>query len=200
VIRIVIAEDQGMVLGALAKLLALEDDLQVVGRAADGATAWSLVERLQPDVLVSDIEMPGLTGLDLAARIRDAKLATRVLIVTTFGRPGYLRRALDAGVRGYLLKDQPSEELAAAVRRVASGQRVVAPELAEAAWDAPDPLNERERETLRLAELGHSNKEIADALGLSPGTVRNYLSEAAQKLGADNRVEAARIARANGWL
>lgn len=199
-IRVVVAEDQGMVLGALARLLALEDDIEVVGRAPDGLAAWALVERLLPDVLVSDIEMPGLTGLELAARMRDAKLPTRVLIVTTFGRPGYLRRALDAGVRGYLLKDQPSEELAAAVRRIAAGGRVVAPDLAAAAWDAPDPLNDRERAVLRLAEEGRSNKEIADALALSPGTVRNYLSEAAQKLGADNRVEAARIARSNGWL
>jgi two-component system response regulator DesR len=199
-IRVVVAEDQAMVLGALAALLALEHDIEVVGRAADGAAAWRLVEDLRPDVLVSDIEMPGATGLELACRIRDAKLPTRVLIVTTFGRPGYLRRALDAGVRGYLLKDQPSEELTAALRRVAAGSRAIAPELAEAAWDAPDPLSDRERSVLRMAEEGQSNKEIAESLGLSPGTVRNYLSEAAQKLGADNRVEAARIARANGWL
>lgn len=199
-IRVVVAEDQGMVLGALATLLGLEPDIEVVGRAADGTAAWALVQRERPDVLLSDIEMPGLTGLDLAARIRDGGLPVRVLIVTTFGRPGYLRRALDAGVRGYLLKDQPSEELAAAVRRVAAGGRVVAPELAEAAWGGADPLSERERAVLRLAEEGRSNKEIADALGLSPGTVRNYLHEAAGKLGADNRVEAARIARANGWL
>jgi two-component system response regulator DesR len=200
VIRVVVAEDQGMVLGALATLLGLEPDIEVVGRAADGTAAWALVQRERPDVLLSDIEMPGLTGLELAARIRDAGLPVRVLIVTTFGRPGYLRRALDAGVRGYLLKDQPSEELAAAVRRVAADGRVVAPELAEAAWGGADPLSERERAVLRLAEEGRSNKEIADALGLSPGTVRNYLHEAAGKLGADNRVEAARIARANGWL
>ena len=199
-IRVVVAEDQGMVLGALATLLGLEPDIEVVGRAADGTAAWALVQRERPEVLLSDIEMPGLTGLELAARIRDAGLPVRVLIVTTFGRPGYLRRALDAGVRGYLLKDQPSEELAAAVRRVAAGGRVVAPELAEAAWGGADPLSERERAVLRLAEEGRSNKEIADALGLSPGTVRNYLHEAAGKLGADNRVEAARIARANGWL
>ena len=199
-IRVLVAEDQGMVLGALAALLALEVGISVVGKAADGLEAWTLVEKLAPDVLVSDIEMPGLTGLDLAERIRAARLACRVLIVTTFGRPGYLRRALDAGVTGYLLKDQPSEQLAAAIHKVALGQRVIAPELAEIAWAPSSPLSERERAVLRLAEQGRSNKEIADSLGLSPGTVRNYLHEAAQKLAAVNRVEATRIARANGWL
>ena len=199
-IRVLVAEDQGMVLGALAALLALERGISIVGKAADGLQAWNLVEKLAPDVLVSDIEMPGLTGLDLAERIRAARLACRVLIVTTFGRPGYLRRALDAGVTGYLLKDQPSEQLAAAIHKVALGQRVIAPELAEIAWAPSSPLSERERAVLRLAEQGRSNKEIADSLGLSPGTVRNYLHEAAQKLDAANRVEATRIARANGWL
>ena len=199
-IRVVVAEDQAMVLGALATLLELEADIEVVGRARDGEEAWTLVKQQAPAVLLSDIEMPRLTGLELAQRIADRKLQTRILIVTTFGRPGYLRRALDAGVRGYLLKDQPSEQLADAVRAVAAGRRVVAPELAESAWDATDPLTERERAVLRLAEQGLSNKEIADALSLSPGTVRNYLHEAAQKIGADNRVEATRIARANGWL
>jgi two-component system, NarL family, response regulator DesR len=199
-IRVVVAEDQGRVLGALAALLALEPDIEVVGRAPDGQVAWTLVQRERPDVLLSDIEMPGLTGLELAARVQAERLPVQVLIVTTFGRPGYLRRAMDAGVRGYLLKDQPSEELAAAVRRVAAGQRVVAPELAEAAWGSPDPLSDRERAVLRLAEQGRSNKEIAEVLGLTHGTVRNYLHEAASKLGAENRVEAARIARFNGWL
>jgi two-component system response regulator DesR len=199
-IRVFVAEDQGMVRGALAALLALESDIEVVGTAADGFTAWREIERLVPDVLVSDIEMPGLTGLDLAQRIREAQLRCRVLIVTTFGRPGYLRRAMDAGVSGYLLKDQPSEQLAAAVRKLSLGQRVIAPELAESAFTAASPLSERERAVLRLAEEGRSNKDIADALCLSPGTVRNYLHEAAQKLDAANRVEATRIARANGWL
>ncbi len=199
-IRVLVAEDQGMVLGALAALLALEVDIEIVGRAADGLEAWALVQRLKPEVLVSDIEMPGMTGLDLAENIRAAGIACRVLIVTTFGRPGYLRRAMDAGVTGYLLKDQPSEQLAAAVRKVALGQRAIAPELAQAAWSAPTPLGEREREVLKLVEEGRSNKEIADALSLSTGTVRNYLHEAAQKLGAGNRIEATRIARANGWL
>jgi two-component system response regulator DesR len=199
-IRILVAEDQAMVLGALAALLALEPDLEVVGRAADGAEAWTLVERLRPDVVVTDIEMPGASGLELAERIQAAHLPTRVLVVTTFGRPGYLRRAQDAGVLGYLLKDHPSEQLADAVRQVARGRRVIAPELAAAAWSAPNPLGERERAVLRLAEEGQSNKQIAEALGLSPGTVRNYMHEAAEKLDAANRVEATRIARSNGWL
>lgn len=200
-IRVVVAEDQSLVLGALAALLGLEDDIEVVGRACDGPSALDLVSALAPDVLVSDIEMPGLTGLDVAERLAAARAPTRVLIVTTFGRAGYLRRALNAGVRGYLLKDGPSHLLAEAVRTVARGGRAIVPELADALWDAPaNPLTERERGALRLAEEGRSNREIAVALQLSPGTVRNYLSEAAQKLGAANRVEAGRMARANGWL
>lgn len=199
-IDVVVAEDQAMVLGALSALLELEGDIRVVGRAPDGGTALDLVRAHRPDVLVADIEMPGMTGLDVAAALQAAGARTRVLIVTTFGRPGYLRRALEAGVRGYLLKDTPSDTLAAAVRKVAAGGRAIAPELMEAAWDAADPLNDRERQLLRLAEEGRSNKEIAEMLGLSPGTVRNYLHEASQKLDAANRVEAARIARANGWL
>ncbi len=200
-IRVVVAEDQSLVLDALAALLALESDIEVVGRARDGAAALAVVDDLKPDVLVSDIEMPVLTGIEVAERLKTAGSRTRVVIVTTFGRAGYLRRALDAGVRGYLLKDGPSAVLADAVRRVAAGGKAIAPELAEAVWDAaPDPLTERERSVLRMAEAGNSNKTIGEALGLSPGTVRNYLSEAAQKLGAGNRIEAGRIARSNGWL
>ncbi len=200
-IRVVVAEDQALVLDALAALLALEDDIEVVGRARDGAAALEVLDALKPDVLVSDIEMPGLTGIEVAERLKASGSRTRVVIVTTFGRAGYLRRALDAGVRGYLLKDGPSAVLAEAVRKVAAGGKAIAPELAEAVWDAaPDPLTERERAVLRMAEAGDSNKTIGEALGLSPGTVRNYLSEAAQKLGAGNRIEAGRIARSNGWL
>jgi two-component system response regulator DesR len=200
-IRIVIAEDQSLVLGALAALLDLEEDFEVVGRATDGASALALALSIRPDVLVSDIEMPELSGIDVAARLKAEGSPTRVLIVTTFGRPGYLRRALDAGVRGYLLKDGPSAVLASAVRTIVAGGRAIAPELADTIWDAiPDPLTERERAVLRLADEGRSNRAIATALDLSPGTVRNYLSEAAQKLGAANRIEAARIARTNGWL
>ncbi len=199
-IRLVLAEDQGMLLGALATLLGLEPDLEVIARASDGPSALAALRQHRPDVLLTDIEMPGCSGLDLAEAVRRDALPTRVLIVTTFGRPGYLRRAMDAGVRGYLLKDAPSAELAAAVRRVARGERVIATELLLQAFDAADPLNDRERQVLRLAEEGRSAKEIAEALGLAPGTARNYLYEASQKLGAANRIEAARIARAQGWL
>ena len=200
-IRLVVAEDQGLVLAALVALLSLDDDFEVVGRATDGASALAMVRDLAPDVLVSDIEMPAMTGLDVAEAIRAEKLPTRVVIVTTFGRAGYLRRAMDAGVRGYLLKDAPAEVLADAIRRVASGGRAIAPELSETLWDTPaDPLTDRERAVLRLADEGRSNKEIARLLDLSPGTVRNYLSEAAAKVGASSRIEAARTARENGWL
>ncbi len=200
-IRIVIAEDQALVLGALAALLALESDIEVVARAGDGTAALEAVRKYKPDVLLSDIEMPGLSGLDVAEVIAREGLGTKVCIVTTFGRSGYLRRAMDAGVRGYLLKDAPSELLAAALRKVASGGRAIAPELAEAAWDVPaNPLSDRERDVLRLADEGRSNKEIARLLDLSPGTVRNYLSEASAKLGAASRIEAGRVARDRGWL
>ncbi len=200
-IRVVIAVDQGRVLGALASLLALEPDIDVVGRAPAGPVAHDLVAALRPDVLLSDIEMPGMTGIEVAARLGAARSATRVLIVTTFGRAGYLRRAIDAGVRGYLLKDSPAERLADAIRQVAAGGRVIDPDLAAtAAFARPDPLTDRERAVLRLAQDGRSNKEIGRALDLSPGTVRNYLSEAAAKLGASNRIEASRIAREQGWL
>lgn len=200
-IRLVIAEDQALVLGALATLLGLEGDIEIVARVGDGAAALVAVRDLKPDVLLSDIEMPQMTGLDVAEAIAREGLAARVLIVTTFGRAGYLRRAMDAGVRGYLLKDTPADALAAAIRKVAAGGRAIAPELVELAWDAPaNPLTERERDVLRLADEGRSNKEIARQLDLSPGTVRNYLSEASAKLFAASRIEAGRIAREKGWL
>ena len=199
-IRLVLAEDQAMVRGALAALLRLETDLDVVAEAGDGEAAWCAVQAQAPDVLVTDIEMPGLTGLDLAQRIRDAGLSTRVVILTTFGRAGYLRRALDAGVRGYLLKDAPSEQLAGALRQVHAGGRAIDPQLAAAAWDDAGPLTERERAVLRLAGEGVKGADIAERLHLSQGTVRNYLSEAIGKLGAENRIEAYRTARAKGWL
>jgi two-component system response regulator DesR len=199
-IRVVLAEDQGMVLGAFASLLDLQPDITVVATATNGDDALAAVRERRPDVLVTDIEMPGRTGLELAAELNDLGDPTRVLIVTTFARSGYLRRAVDAGVAGYVLKDAPIGELAAALRRVHAGERVVAPELAMAAWDAADPLTDRERELLRAVADGASNAEIAARLFLAEGTVRNYLSSAMAKLGARNRTEAARTARTRGWL
>lgn len=199
-IRILLAEDQAMVRGALSALLGLETDIQVLGACADGEVAWRELQRLQPDLLVTDIEMPGLTGLELAQRVRRHELPMKVVIVTTFARPGYLRRALDAGVAGYLLKDAPAEELAAALRKVHAGARAIDPQLALEAWTEADPLNDRERQVLRLAGAGRSAGEIAAQLGLSQGTVRNYLSEAIGKLGVGNRIEAHRLARQKGWL
>jgi two-component system, NarL family, response regulator DesR len=200
-IRVLVAEDQAMVLGALAALLEMESDICVCARAANGREALAAIAKQKPDVLVTDIEMPEMTGLTLAAEVRERYPQTRVVILTTFARPGYLRRALDAGAKGYLLKDRPAKELAEAVRRVHRGLRVVDPELAAEAWDSgPDPLTERERQILWRAGEGKSSLEIAEELRLSEGTVRNYLSEAISKLGAANRVDAARIARAKGWL
>lgn len=199
-IRVLVAEDQAMVLGALAALLDLEDDLTVVGRAADGREGLDLARSERPDVVITDIEMPGMTGLELATALRELDPRPRVMIVTTFARPGYLRRALEAGVSGYLLKDAPAEQLAAAVRTVHAGGRAVDPELATEAWGEEDPLTDRERQVLRLAGEGRPTAGIAGELHLSEGTVRNYLSEAISKLDAANRVEAARIARRKGWL
>lgn len=199
-IRVLIAEDQAMVLGALAALIEIEPDLEVVGRAANGRDALDEARRLRPDVLVTDIEMPALGGLDVAAALKASGAPTRVVILTTFARPGYLRRALEAGAAAYLLKDAPSTQLADAIRRVHAGGRVIDPALAAEAWSEADPLTDRERQVLRLAADGLSSPDIAGALSLSEGTVRNYLSEAISKLGARNRVEAANLARAKGWL
>ncbi len=207
-IRVLLAEDQTMLRGALAALLDLEPDITVIAQAANGREALKLARLHSPDVIVTDIEMPEKTGLELAADIKlltadlkpaDAK--ARVIILTTFARPGYLRRALDAGARGYLLKDRPASELADAIRRVHSGLRAIDPALAAEAWAADeDPLSDRERQILQRAGDGRSSADIAAELRLSEGTVRNYLSEAIAKLGAVNRVDAARIARTRGWL
>lgn len=199
-IRILLAEDQAMVRGALAALLGMESDIEVVGAVADGDTAWNELRRLEPDILVTDIEMPGASGLELARRVHHHGLPVKVVIVTTFARAGFLRRALDAGVGGYLLKDAPAEQLAEALRQVQRGGRAIDPQLALEAWSEPDPLSEREREVLRLAGEGLSAGDIAARLRLSQGTVRNYLSEAIGKLGAANRIEAYRTARQRGLL
>ncbi len=198
-IRLVIAEDQSMVRGALAALLELERDIDVVGQAGDGREALEMTRRLTPDVVVTDIEMPEMSGLELTAEIRRT-LPARVIILTTFARAGYLRRALEAGATGYLLKDSPASTLADAVRSVHAGARAIDPELAREAWTERDPLTDRERVVLRLAGDGLSSAAIAAKLTLSEGTVRNYLSDAILKLNAANRTEAARIAREKGWL
>jgi two-component system response regulator DesR len=199
-ISVVIAEDQNMVLGALSALLETDRDIKVIGQARNGKEALQLVLRQKPDILLTDIEMPELTGLEVAAELKQRGSIARVIILTTFARPGYLRRALQAGASGYLLKDSPSATLADAVRRVHAGRRVIDPELAAEAWTEEDPLTDRERQVLRLAAEGSTSSDIAGRLNLSEGTVRNYLSEAINKLGASNRVEAARVARSKGWL
>ena len=199
-IKILIAEDQSMILGALAALLGMEDDFVIVGLAADGKEALRQIRQAPPDVVLTDIEMPLMSGLELAQQVQASHAPTRVIILTTFARGGYLRRALDAGVAGYLLKAAPATSLAAAIRTVHSGGRVIAPELAVDAWGEKDPLSERERQVLRLAMEGRSTAEIATQICLSEGTVRNYLSETISKLGAQNRIEAGRIARERGWL
>ena len=199
-IKVLIVEDQRMLRTALSALLALEDDIDVVGSAGDGLEGMELTRKLQPDIVIADIEMPKKTGLELANWIRQQKLATRVIIVTTFARAGYLRRALDAGVSGYLLKDSPEDVLPNAIRTVYKGGRTIDPELATQAWSESDPLTDRERQILRLSADGLTNAQIATDLNLTDGTVRNYISEAISKLDANNRIDAARIARDKGWL
>jgi two-component system response regulator DesR len=199
VIRVVLAEDQAMVRGAFASLLDLEPDIEVVAAVENGAAALDAVRDHNPDVVLTDIEMPVMSGLDVARALSD-RPDVRVVIVTTFARSGYLRRALDAGVSGYVLKDSPIHELADTLRRVGQGLRVIAPELAVEAWGATDPLTDRERAVLRLVGDGLPNSEIAGELHLAEGTVRNYLSSAILKLNARNRTEAHAIARDRGYL
>ena len=199
-IRVIVAEDQALVRGALAALLELDGDIEVIFQAQNGTEALEQTLALKPDVILTDIEMPKMTGLELALEIKKQAPKTRVVIVTTFARAGYLRRALEAGATGYLLKDAPADDLADAVRRVHAGARAIDPTLALEAWSEADPLTDRERQVLRFAAEGQSSLEIASSLNLSEGTIRNYLSEAIAKLGANNRVEAARIAREKGWL
>lgn len=199
--RVLLAEDQAMVRGALAALLALEGDIEVVAQVARGDEIVPAARESQPDVALLDIEMPGIDGLEAAAALRTHVPSCRVLILTTFGRPGYLRRAVESGIAGFVIKDAPAAELAQAIRRVAAGERVIDPTLALAALDdGSNPLTPREREVLAASAHGATIAEIAAALFLSEGTIRNYLSEAIQKLEARNRVEAAHVARKKGWL
>ncbi|MFF5207709.1 response regulator [Streptosporangium sp. NPDC000396] len=200
-ITVLLAEDQGMMRGALAMLLDLEDDIEVVATVATGGEVVPTALRVRPDVALLDIEMPGMSGLDAAAELRDRLPGCRVLILTTFGRPGYLRRAMEAGAAGFLVKDGPVEQLAVAIRRVLAGEKVIDPGLAAAALSAgANPLTGRERDVLAAAADGATIADIALRLHLSESTVRNYLSAAIGKTGTRNRVEAARNARHNGWL
>ncbi|MCX4548433.1 response regulator transcription factor [Streptomyces sp. NBC_01387] len=200
-IRLLLAEDQSMVREALAALLGLEPDFEVVAQVARGDEVLAAARTHTVDVALLDIEMPGMTGIDAAAELQRELPALKVVVLTTFGRPGYLRRAMESGAHAFLVKDAPAAQLAAAVRKVLAGERVIDPTLAAAALsDGANPLTERERAVLRAAADGSTNAELAAALHLSQGTVRNYLSTAIQKLTARNRAEAVRIAREKGWL
>lgn len=200
-IRLILAEDQAMVRGALAALLELEGDLEVVGQVGRGDEIVGAVREHRPDVALLDIELPGLDGIAAAGQLRSQFPSTKVLMLTTFGRPGYLRRAMEAGASGFLVKDGPASELAAAIRRIIGGERVVDPQLAAAALTAGEnPLTPRERDVLRAASNGSTVTAVAQALHLSEGTVRNYLSSGIGKTGAANRIEAARRADELGWL
>jgi two-component system response regulator DesR len=200
-IRLLIAEDQGMVRGALSALLALEPDFEVVAEVSSGEDVLPAAREATPDVALLDIEMPGMDGIDAAAALRAELPDTTPVILTTFGRPAYLRRAMEAGAAGFLVKDAPAERLANAIRRVASGERVVDPELAAATLaDGESPLTPREREVLEAGGSGSPISEVAKRLHLSEGTVRNYLSAAIGKTGARNRTEAWRVARERGWV
>ncbi|MBS4190534.1 response regulator transcription factor [Bacillus sp. FJAT-49705] len=201
-IRVVIAEDQKMLRGALTSLLKLEDDIEVVAEAADGRAAWDSIEKYQPDVCLLDIEIPFMSGLEIAEKLKQVKNSkTRVIIVTTFARPGYLQKAIDAKVDGYLLKDEPIDFLIEAIRKVIKGERVLSTDLAAALFlKEENPLTEREMEVLRLAKEGMTTREIVKALFLTDGTVRNYLSSAIQKLEVTTRQQAIERAKNKGWI
>jgi len=197
--KILLAEDQAMVRGALAALLSMEPNFEIT-QAEDGDKAWLLLKQNSYDILLTDIEMPGRSGLELAQWLIQQKSPIKTIIITTFGRSGYIRRAIDMGVSGFLLKDAPSEQLIESIYRIMDGKRVIDGELAMMALGETDPLNDKERRALRLASEGKTTAEISNTLHLSEGTVRNYLSEAIAKLNAANRVDAARIARQKGWI
>ncbi|MYT23810.1 response regulator [Streptomyces sp. SID7760] len=200
-IRILLAEDQSMVREALAALLGLEPDIEVLAQVARGDEVVPAARAHDVNVALLDIEMPGMTGIEAAAALRTAVPDLKIVILTTFGRPGYLRGAMEAGASAFLVKDAPAAQLAAAVRKVLAGERVIDPTLAAAALaEGANPLTDREREVLRAAEDGATNAELAARLHLSQGTIRNYLSMAIQKLAARNRADAIRVAREKGWL
>lgn len=199
-IRIVIAEDQGMMLGALGALIGMEDDMEVVGMAKNGEEAIQLVKERQPDVCIMDIEMPVKTGLDAAEALKD--VSCKVIMLTTFARAGYFERARKAGVRGYLLKDSPIEELVESIRLIVGGRRIYAPELVDIAFVdyQENPLTKRENDVLKLVAEGKTTKEISKELFLTSGTVRNYISTIFEKLEVSNRIEAVSLYKEKGWL
>lgn len=199
-IRIIIAEDQRMLLGALGSLLELEKDMEVVGKAENGEEALTLVKLHQPDVCIMDIEMPMKSGLDVAEELQELQSNVKVIILTTFARPGYFQRALKAGVGAYLLKDSPSEELAKSIRSVMAGRRIYAPELMEDVYSEENPLTGREKAVLELVADGNNTKEIADRLSIKTGTVRNYISAILDKLEVKNRIEAITRSKEKGWF
>ncbi|GGP43557.1 response regulator transcription factor [Shewanella saliphila] len=198
--NILLAEDQAMVRGALAALLTLTDDDMQITEVEDGDSALKMLKSQHYDLLLTDIEMPGKSGLELSQWLQQQASSTKVIVLTTFGRAGYIKRALEYGVSGFLLKDAPSDELISTIKQVMAGKRVIDPELAFSAIGEIDPLNDKERRALRLASEGLSTADIAGKLFIAEGTVRNYLSEAINKLSASNRIDAARIAKQKGWL
>lgn len=199
-IRVLVVEDQAMIRGAICALLSLEDNIEVIAQAANGKQAKALLANHTIDIVLTDIEMPEITGIELAEFIAVNNTDIKTIIMTTFSKVGYIKRSLQAGVKGFILKEAPSEELVDAVNQVYNGRKVIDPELAISALDDNDPLTDKERKALRLASEGLKTGEIADKLFLSEGTIRNYLSECIAKLNASNRVEAARIAKQKGWL
>ncbi|TCP69248.1 response regulator transcription factor [Baia soyae] len=199
-IRVVIAEDQGMLRSALGALLDLEEDITVIGQAENGKEALELIQQHQPDLCIVDIEMPIMSGLEVAEQLKAKKHPCRVVVLTTFARQGYFQRAVAAGVQGYLLKDRSSDELTNSLRNIMLGKREISPELIEIVWEEKNPLTSREQEILLLAEKGLTTNEIAGQLFLSSGTVRNYLSEVNSKMSTSNRLEAIKIARSKGWI
>lgn len=199
-IRIVIAEDQRILRGAIGTLLDFEEDFEVIGQAGDGQEAMAMIEKLKPDICLLDIEMPIKSGLDIAEEIQQKQYDCKLIILTTFARPGYFQRAMKAGVHGYLLKDGSIDELAASIRNIMQGKREYANELIFTSYLDENPLTERERDILQLSAEGKTAKEISKELFLSSGTVRNYISEALQKLDAKNKIEAITIAQEKGWI
>jgi two-component system response regulator DesR len=200
-IRVLLAEDQAMIREALVALLSFEDDIEVVAQVGRGDEVAKAATASRPDVALLDIEMPGMDGLAAAAALRQASPETRIVILTTFGRPGYLRRAMESGVSGFIVKDSPADKLARTIREVSKGQKVIDPDLAAAALtQGASPLTHRERDVLAASQDGATIAEIAAALYLSEGTVRNYLSACIQKTGARNKTEALRLAEERGWL